>query len=293
MRGLGGIELRVPSPLVELEDDRLGSRGLRLYLKRDDLIHPEIPGNKWRKLKYNLEAARKQGATTLLTFGGAYSNHIRATAAAGHYFGFRTIGVIRGEQHDPLNESLSYAVNRGMELTYLDRASYRIKNSGEILEQLERRFGEFYTIPEGGSNVLALRGCRELVEEIEIPFDVVCCPCGTGGTLAGISSGLTGGQRAIGFSALKGGGFLEDDVAVLQNAAFGEISKNWTIETEYHMGGFARRTADLDEFISSFEDRHGLRLDWVYVAKMMFGVFSLVERGAFAPGVTLVALVTG
>jgi 1-aminocyclopropane-1-carboxylate deaminase len=287
------VEPLLPSPLTELNDDRLTRHGVRLYLKRDDLIHPEIPGNKWRKLKYNLAAAWERGATTLLTFGGAYSNHLRATAAAGYYFGFRTIGIVRGEPHVPLNDSLAFAVERGMELAYLDRTSYRNKNSPEMLAYLQQEFGDFYLIPEGGSNALALYGCRELPGEIDIPFDVICCPSGTGATVAGISWGLADEQRAIGFAVLKGGSFLVDEVTELQRSACGEPLHNWTIDADYHQGGFARRTPELNSFIESFEDRHGLRLDWVYVAKMMYGVFSLVEQGAFKPDSTVVATVTG
>lgn len=199
--------MNVPSPLAELHDDRVARHGVRLLLKRDDLIHPELTGNKWRKLKYNLEAARDYGARTLLTFGGAYSNHIRAVAAAGHYFGFATVGVIRGEEHLPLNDTLAYAVSRGMRLAYLDRGTYREKMKPEVIRRLREEFGDFYLVPEGGSNALAIPGCAELVEEIAERFDVICCPVGTGGTLAGIASALGEGQRAIGFSVLKGGDF--------------------------------------------------------------------------------------
>jgi 1-aminocyclopropane-1-carboxylate deaminase len=204
------ISLQLPSPLVEVHDARVESRGVRLYLKRDDLIHAELPGNKWRKLKYNIGAAREQGVSTLLTFGGAYSNHIRATAATGHYFDFNTIGVIRGEERLPLNSSLRYATNHGMQLAYMDRSTYRKKTDLPIIADLRERFGDFYLIPEGGSNALAVKGCKELVDEIDVDFDVICCPCGTGGTLAGISAALHQGQRAVGFSALKGGTFLVD-----------------------------------------------------------------------------------
>lgn len=287
------MELNVPSPLAELHDDRVARHGVRLLLKRDDLIHPELTGNKWRKLKYNLEAARDYGARTLLTFGGAYSNHIRAVAAAGHYFGFATVGVIRGEEHLPLNDTLAYAVSRGMRLAYLDRGTYREKMKPEVIRRLREEFGDFYLVPEGGSNALAIPGCAELVEEIAERFDVICCPVGTGGTLAGIASALGEGQRAIGFSVLKGGDFLRDDVAALQVEALGMATSNWSIKTGFHFGGYAKSTADLHEFIDEFEKRHGIRLDWVYVAKMMFGVFTLIERGAFTAGTVIVAVITG
>lgn len=284
---------RLPTPVQELRDPRLHERDVRLLLKRDDLIDPEIPGNKWRKLERNLLAAQQQGHTTLLTFGGAYSNHIRAVAAAGQACGFSTIGVIRGERTEPLNWSLGFATTRGMRLTYLDRETYRHKHEREVLDDLRDRFGDVYLLPEGGSNALAVRGCADLPAEIETGFDVICCPCGTGGTLAGIAGALQAQQRALGFSVLKGGQFLDDAVAALQQHAFGTATDNWSVNHEFHFGGFAKRTRDLDQFIADFEHRHGLRLDWVYVAKMLCGIFALAGRGDILPGTTVVAVVTG
>jgi 1-aminocyclopropane-1-carboxylate deaminase len=266
-------------------------RGVRIVLKRDDLINPELPGNKWRKLKYNLVAAREQQASMLLTFGGAYSNHIRATAAAGRIHGFRTVGVIRGEAHDPLNESLAAAVGNGMQLAYLDRSTYRGKTDPAVLARLRHRFGEFYLLPEGGSNALAVKGCREIVPEIEDDFDVICCPVGTGGTLAGIAASLPPGKRAIGFSALRGGaGFLPAEVRRLQGA---DVTDNFTIVDDYVFGGFARRNDGLDSFIAAFREVHGLDLEWVYVAKMLYGIHALVANGTFPSGSTVVAVITG
>jgi 1-aminocyclopropane-1-carboxylate deaminase len=285
---------RLPSPLQEITDPGLGDAAFRLILKRDDLISADLPGNKWRKLKYNLEAARQGGYRTLLTFGGAYSNHVRATAAAGASFGFTTIGVIRGEEHLPLNPSLRYAADRGMQLVYLDRARYRAKASPDVTGALRDRFGDFYLLPEGGSNALAARGCAELPGEIDIPFDVLCVPCGTGGTLAGVAAGLRDGQRAIGFSALRGGaGFLPAAVRALQDDAFGGPRGRWQVDDEFHCGGFARRTPGLDAFIAGFRSRHGIDLDWVYVAKMLYGLYAHAGRGTFAPGTTVVAVITG
>ncbi|HJP73437.1 MAG TPA: pyridoxal-phosphate dependent enzyme [Pseudonocardiaceae bacterium] len=266
-------------------------RGVRIVLRREDLVNPELPGNKWRKLKYNLRAAREQGATTLLTFGGAYSNHIRATAAAGRIYGFGTVGIIRGEAHHPLNESLAKAVADGMQLGYLDRESYRAKTNPAVLAQLRHRFGDFYLLPEGGSNALAVRGCREIVEEIDVDFDVICCPVGTGGTLAGIAAALPDGKRAIGFSALRGGAeFLPAQVRRLQGT---DVTDNWSITDDYAMGGFARRTPELDSFIERFRDEHGIELEWVYVAKMMYGIHALADNGTFPAGSTVIAVITG
>lgn len=287
------LELLLPSPLQELHDRRLATAGVRLYLKRDDLINAEIPGNKWRKLKYNIGAAEDQGFSRLLTFGGAYSNHIRATAAAGYYFGFSTVGVIRGEEHLPLNPSLSYAVSHGMTLAYLDRSAYRRKTAPEVIASLRERFGSFYLLPEGGSNSEAVRGCSEIPAEIGQPFDLICCPCGTGGTLAGIISGLPDGRRALGFSVLKGSSFLDNQVRDLQRQACGASRGNWAIDHSFHFGGYAKQTAALGDFIAGFENSHGLTLDRIYSAKMMYGIYALTARGAFPRGTVIVAVITG
>lgn len=284
---------RLPTPLQELADFRLHEHGVRLLLKRDDLIDPAIPGNKWRKLEHNLLEAQAQGQTALLTFGGAYSNHIRAVAAAGRACGFRTIGMIRGERTEPLNWSLAYATSQGMQLTYLDRETYRHKHEPNVINELRDRFGDFYLLPEGGSNGLAVRGCAQLPAEITTDFDVICSACGTGCTLAGIAGGLQPERHAMGFSVLKGGQFLDDDVTALQQQAFGAATSNWSINYEFHFGGFAKRTSNLDQFIADFERRHGLRLDWIYVAKMLYGIFALAERGDIRPGTTVVAVITG
>ncbi|WP_307874471.1 1-aminocyclopropane-1-carboxylate deaminase/D-cysteine desulfhydrase [Frankia nepalensis] len=288
-------ELELPSPVAELLDDRLGA--VRLLLKRDDLIHPDFPGNKWRKLAGNLAVAAEQGAETLLTFGGAYSNHIAATAAAGWHFGFRTVGVIRGEEHLPLNPVLAHATEQhGMRLTYLDRTRYRAKRDPGLLAELAAEFGPFYLLPEGGSNELAVAGCAQLATELvgQVPdVDVVVCPVGTGGTLAGLAGGLGPDRQAVGVSVLKGGGFLADEVAAFQRAAFGYTTANWRIAEEFHFGGFARRTPILDAFIDDFAGRHGLLLDWVYVAKMMYGLFAMVADGRISAGSTIVAVITG
>jgi 1-aminocyclopropane-1-carboxylate deaminase len=284
------LVLNLPSPLEPLEDARSARRDVRILLKRDDLIHPDLPGNKWRKLAPNLAAAQDQGHTTLLTFGGAYSNHLSATAAAGYYFGFATIGVVRGEQHLPLNPVLAKAAAFGMRLTYLDRTAYRVKHTPAVLDALRQEFGHCYLLPEGGSNALAVRGCAGLVAEIAEPFDAICCAVGTGGTLAGIASALEGGRRAVGFAVLKGGGFLHADVAALQTAGCRRVTGNWSIETGFHGGGYARRSPELARFAADFEHEHGVRLDPVYEAKMMLGLMNLVEGGRFAPGSTIVAL---
>lgn len=276
--------------MTQLVDSRLGT--VRVLLKRDDLIDPVLSGNKWRKLKYQLAEARTIDASTLLTFGGAYSNHIRAVAAAGHRYGFATVGVIRGEER-PFNEQLAAAVEDGMHLHYLDRVTYRRKTSSDVLNNLRREYGDFFLIPEGGSAPLALRGCRELVREIDEPFDLIVCPVGTGGTLAGLSAGLAGRQRALGFAVLRGVEYLDGEVARLQTEAFGRRWANWSVDHRFHFGGYARRTPDLDDFVVDFRERHGLLLDWVYVAKAMYGLLACIEEGAIGASATVVFVVTG
>lgn len=290
------LNLRLPSPIVELNDERLAASQVRLWLKRDDLIHPDIPGNKWRKLKYNLAYAADMRFETLLTFGGAYSNHLRATAAAGHYCGFKTIGVVRGEPSDTLNNSLAKAVDFGMNLTYMDRSTYRNKHSAEVLNRLQDAYPGAYILPEGGSNDRAVRGCAELMSEIntQVDVDVVCCPVGSGGTMAGLISGSLPSQQIQGYSALKSRGYLDGEVARLLpgNLAAGARGR-WQIVEEFHHGGFAKRSKELDAFIAEFDTRHELRLEWVYVAKMLDGIFTQLRRGEFCAGTRILAVVTG
>ena len=181
----------LPGPLVPIKDPLLEEKGVALWLKREDLNHPLAPGNKCRKLKYNLPEAKKQGFKKLLTFGGAYSNHIHAVAGLGKAEGFETIGVVRGEEHAELNPTLRFAKEQGMHLHYMNRSTYREKESDRVVHLLKQRYGDFYLIPEGGTNALALKCCAELAGELP-PFDYLCCPAGTGGTLAGLVSGSGG-----------------------------------------------------------------------------------------------------
>ncbi|WP_090758874.1 1-aminocyclopropane-1-carboxylate deaminase/D-cysteine desulfhydrase [Nonomuraea maritima] len=258
--------------MEELVEPGLGP--VRVFLMHDD--------NKPRKLRYNL------GHRRLLTFGGAYSNHIRAVAEAGARHGIETVGVIRGEEHLPLNPMLARAAACGMTLTYLDRATYRRKHTEEVQARLRARWGaDIAILPEGGSNAAAVRGCAELPGEITVPYDVVCCPVGTGGTLAGIAAGLPDGKRALGFAVLKGAGFLEDEVARLQREAYGRTWSNWSVNLDYHFGGYAKSTPVLDAFIAKY------RVEGVYVAKMLYGILDLARQGAFPAGTRIVAVVTG
>lgn len=287
-----------PSPLQRLQSPLLEQANIQLYVKRDDLIHPQFGGNKWRKLKYNLEYAREKQFDTLLTFGGAWSNHIYATAAAGKYFGFSTVGLIRGEEHKPLNTTLSFAKDCGMQLHYINRAEYRQKAEAAYQNKIKQQFGDVYILPEGGSNSLALRGCAETVKEIsneiEKPFDFICCASGTGATLAGLISAINPGQTAIGFSALKGGEFLNHEVETfLQREKTNSSTKNWHIETGFHFGGYAKINDALIQFMSDFQLQYGFALDAVYTGKMFYGLFELIKAKRFKPGTSIIAIHSG
>jgi 1-aminocyclopropane-1-carboxylate deaminase len=290
-------QARLPSPLVEVDDDRFARRGVRLLLKRDDLIHPEIPGNKWRKLMPNLLAAFEGGHRRLLTFGGAYSNHLRATAAAGRLLGLESVGVVRGEElaGRPLNPSLARCAADGMRLHFVSRAAYRRRTDPVWVAGLRERFGDFLPLPEGGSNTAAVHGCTELGRELRERTDVAAVACGTGGTLAGLAAGLVPdpAARALGVPVLRGG-FLAAEVRRLQRAAFGGTRGDWLLTERFHFGGYARTPAALDEFAVDFERRHEFpRLDRIYVAKLLFGLCTLVEEGAFPPDSTVTAVITG
>ena len=281
------------APLQKLEDALLQEQGLELWVKREDLLHPEISGNKWRKLKYNLQEAERQGKRTLLTFGGAYSNHIAATAAAGKEFAFKTIGVIRGEEHRPLNPTLSFASSCGMKLHYISREQYKQKNDPVFLQGLAQEYNHPYILPEGGTNALAVKGCAEIVQDIHMEYDYICCAAGTGGTIAGVIAGLQGKRQVLGFPALKGGSFLQREIEQLVLEYSGQRYSNWQLVTDYHFGGYAKVKPELLEFMKWFQEQHQVPLEPIYTGKMLYGLYDLVKQGYFTNGSRIVAVHTG
>ncbi|MBX7108442.1 MAG: pyridoxal-phosphate dependent enzyme [Chitinophagales bacterium] len=281
------------SPLQKLSDPFLEARQLQVFMKRDDLLHPFISGNKWRKLQHNLAAAKALGQHTLLTFGGAFSNHIHAVAAAGSEFGFRTIGIIRGESVMPLNATLSFAAEHGMQIHFISRHEYRQKSNASFISNLHRQFGEFYLLPEGGSNTLAVKGCADIIQEINFSCDYLCCPVGTGATMAGLIAGAQGKGRVLGFSVLKGIKDLEEKIAHFTSAFCGIEYSNWSVYHDYHFGGYAKLPATLKSFIEEFRQRQDILLDPVYTGKMMFGIYELAGKNFFPAGSTIIAIHTG
>ncbi|NMH26718.1 1-aminocyclopropane-1-carboxylate deaminase/D-cysteine desulfhydrase [Flavobacterium silvaticum] len=259
-----------------------------VWLKREDLIDPEIPGNKFRKLKYNIDFAIANGFDTLLTFGGAFSNHIDAVAYAGKRFGLKTIGIIRGDElaSKPLNPTLSRAVRNGMRLHFINREEYRKKNEESFINHLNTSFGKFYLIPEGGTNELAVRGCEEILTDADFEFDYICCAVGTGGTLAGLSRSLGERQKLLGFSSLKGD-FLKSEVEQWT------MRSNFDIITDFHFGGYAKVDSVLVAFIKHFEAQNKVTIDPVYTGKMLFGIDKMSESGFFKSSDRVLAIHTG
>ena len=229
----------------------------------------------------------------MLTFGGYYSNHIYAVASAAKIYGFKSVGVIRGEQPPVLNATLSFAENHGMQLLFVTREQYRSKDTKLFIDFLRENYGDFYLIPEGGTNQLALDGVVEMASEIETEFDFLCVPCGTGGTLAGMVCALKGNKKVIGFSALKGEDLLTGSINQLVSLHEGTSFNNFSISFDYHFGGYAKTNQELKEFILDFKEEYEILLDPIYTGKMMYGIFDLIEKNYFKPGSKIIAIHTG
>lgn len=260
-----------------------------LSIKREDLLHPYISGNKFRKLKYNIEEVKRLNKSTLLTFGGAYSNHILAVAAVGKEYGFKTIGIIRGEElvnNIENNPTLSKAKEFGMEFDFISRDNYRNKNDENFIATLKLKFGDFYLLPEGGTNLLAIKGCEEIVTSEDDAFDYICCAVGTGGTISGVINCSKHCQKVLGFPALKGD-FLQEDIRKFAN------KENWELINDYHFGGYAKTTNELIDFMNEFYTQYQIPLDPIYTGKMVFGVFDLIKKNYFPENAKILILHTG
>lgn len=276
------------TPIQEISDPVFADVGVRLFVKREDLNHAHVSGNKWWKLKYNIEAALSRKYETLLTFGGAFSNHIYATAAAASDAGIKSIGIIRGEQVLPLNETLAFAAAKGMHLHYVSREVYRNRGDANFILELERRFGRYYLVPEGGSNELGVAGVASFAQTLPSGFDFICCPVGTGATLAGLVRGCAGRGIVLGVVVLKGG-----DQWISEIEKYRPQFDNWQLFGDYHFGGYAKSTEVLQQFIQTFTSPTGIPIEHVYSAKMFFGLRDLASRGYFKRGSKVLAIHTG
>lgn len=274
----------IPTQKIQLSTNKVS-----VFIRREDLIHPFISGNKFRKLKYNLLQAKSQNQETLLTFGGAFSNHIAAVAFAGKEQGFKTIGVIRGDElrdKIPENPTLQFAQECGMQFKFITREAYRHKTEADFIENLKQEFGSFYLVPEGGTNELAVKGCEEILTKEDAEFDFVCCAVGTGGTISGLINSLLPHQKVLGFPALKGD-FLKEDIRKFAR------KDNWEVITNYHFGGYGKVNPELITFINQFYVENKIPLDSIYTAKMVFGVIDLIDKNYFSENSKILLIHTG
>ncbi len=276
-----------------IDDCLLKKKEITLAVKREDLLHKHISGNKFRKLFYNIIAAKEKSYDTLLTFGGAFSNHIAATAAAGNEYGLKTIGVIRGDElgnnlQKTLSENptLRFAASQGMKFHFVSRTAYRRKTEPEFLRNLFQLFGNFYLVPEGGTNELAIKGTEEILTDEDETFDYICSAIGTGGTIAGIINSSLPHQQILGFPALKEN-FLHQNIQKYAR------KNNWKLIRDYNFGGFGKINKELVEFINMVYSLHNLPLDPVYTGKMMYGIIDLIKKDFFPKGSKILAIHTG
>jgi 1-aminocyclopropane-1-carboxylate deaminase/D-cysteine desulfhydrase-like pyridoxal-dependent ACC family enzyme len=275
--------------MLHIIDERIKYSDFEVVIRREDLIHKHISGNKFRKLKYNILEAKKLKKKTLLTFGGAYSNHIAATAFSGKLNELKTIGIIRGEELEKSvdsNPTLSFAKSCGMKLAFITRESYKNKTNRAFIESLKSEFGDFYLLPEGGTNELAIKGCKEILNPKDSIFNYLCVAVGTGGTISGIINASEVQQKVLGFPALKGD-FLREDIRKFAH------QNNWDLITNYHFGGYAKINIELITFINEFKEKFKIPLDPIYTGKMVFGVFDLIDKGYFLKGSKILIIHTG
>ena len=255
-------------------------------LLKEKEIKPFISGNKWYKLKYNLLEAKKQNTNTILTFGGAYSNHISATSFAAKEKGFKSVGIIRGEETLPLNDTLDFAKKQGMSIHYVGRSEYRRKHTDNFIDKLKEKFGNFYLLPEGGTNELAVKGAQEILDKNDTQ-DFICSAIGTGGTISGIINSSSENQKVLGFPAIKGTEDLEKDITIWTT------KKNWKLISDYHFGGYSEISEELFQFIMDFYQKNNIPLDAIYTGKMMIGILDLIDKDYFPRGSSTLVIHTG
>jgi len=281
---------KLPSPLTEIKDIRLKARHIRLFIKRDDLIHSEVSGNKWRKLKFNLVNATDNKYRTLLTFGGAYSNHLLAVASAADYFKLKSIGAVRGDElNAQSNPTLKRCHELGMKIIFISRKDYKKKEEERTITFFQDKFPEAYLIPEGGHNQWGAKGCEEIINEIKIPYDYIITAVGTGTTLAGLINKAAKNKQLLGIPVLKGENYLEGMIDELI-----QVKKNsWQLIHDYHFGGYGKFNDLLIQFINRYKTEHGIQLDPIYTGKALFGVYDLIEQGFFPSESKIIYVHTG
>ncbi len=260
--------------------------GFQITLKREDQLHPTISGNKFRKLKYNLKQAKQEGQHTLLTFGGPYSNHLAATAAIGKIMRYKTIGMVRGDEERSMNPTMQFCKEQGMTLFPISRAEYRQKDKPSWRLSLKKKWGDFYLLPEGGTNSLAVKGCKEILTKEDVDFDIIACSIGTGGTLAGLIESALPHQEVIGFTALK-------NLNIRYDIKKWTTKENWTLNNDYTFGGYAKITPELIDFINTFNKNFKTPLDPVYTGKLLFGIFDMIKNKKWLTAKKILVVHTG
>lgn len=283
------IDYDVKTENISLNEFSMNGFNVGLAIRREDLLGKGISGNKFRKLKYNILKASDLGFKKVITFGGAFSNHILAASYLAKLYDFEVIGVIRGEElanTAVLNPTLAQAKANGMRLDFVTRAEYKNKEEQSFLNTLKSKYGEFYLLPEGGTNDLAIKGCEEIITDADNKYDYVCCAVGTGGTVSGLINAANDNQKVLGFAALKGD-FLTTTVEELVT------KKNWEIYHDYHFGGYAKVNAELIAFINDFKNKTGILLDPIYTGKMMYGIMDLIKKRSFPKNTSILAIHTG
>ena len=285
------INLKLPSPLQELPSFVEKGQNIQCWIKRDDLIHPEISGNKWRKLKRNIDEMQSRGKSGILSFGGAYSNHVYALASAGKHLGFKTKCFIRGDAYDPENPTLLFAKQAGMELHFLDRSKYRQKDEAAFLQKIKNDFPDFYIVPEGGSNEFGRKGCEDIVLELNkqiSSYDHLFVAAGTGTTAAGILSVLPEQTKLHVVSVLKGD-FLKKEILKNQESK----EKQLVFHSDYHFGGYAKFDESLIQFIRDCKKKNRIQLDPIYTGKLFFAVQDVLRKQKIEKGSKIVILHSG
>lgn len=279
------------SPLQKVDNSLLKAADIKLYIKRDDLIHPLISGNKWRKLKYNIQDFKENNKRHLLSFGGAFSNHLLALAAISNKENIPASILVRGDGFDPSNQTLVLAKKLGLNMHFVSRQEYKLRHDADYQKAKLSELNCDYLIPEGGTNDMALKGCGEIIGEIKAQLgyhaDLVALAAGTGGTSAGLLKSSQG-SNILTFPALKGG-FLKDDILKLA----GENQDMLIFADDYHFGGYVKFNDELIDFIKQFHSDFNILLDPIYTSKMMFGLFDMIEKGLIKKGSTVVAIHTG
>lgn len=289
-----------PTQSMRLEQLNLpvcAEQGVSLYLLRMDLIHPQVSGNKWFKLRHNLLDAKASGCDRVISFGGAYSNHLHALAWAGCEMGIQTVGIVRGEPEYADNPTLRDAQRWGMALKFVSRSEYRLREDMLYHKALCSTYPGSSIVPEGGSNALAVKGFADLFDHdcwrVLPEPDLLVSACGTGGTLAGLVAAKPAVTEVLGIPVLKGGGFLKHDIqSLLAEVGVGSVS-SWQLDLDGHEGGYAKLSTELIDFIRQFEIQTKIELDPVYTGKMMFRLHKLIAQGKFSRGTKIVAIHTG